>query len=119
MHLIIDGYVRDPKKIQDKEFIYRFLDTYPSQIKMTKVSSPQVSQHVRASQSNHPGISGFVLLAESHISIHIFPERSYVNIDIFSCGDFDPEEAMKTIEREFGLIGARSYAINRPHADVE
>lgn len=118
MHLIIDGYVRDPEKIQDKEFIYRFLDTYPSRIQMTKVSTPQVSQHLKASTPHHPGISGFVLLAESHISVHIFPERSYVNIDIFSCGDFDPEEALKTIEQEFGLVGARSYAMNRPHANV-
>ena len=118
MHLIIDGYVRDPKKIEDREFIYNFLDTYPSEIKMTKVSTPQVSQH-QTTQPHGQGISGFVLLAESHISIHIFPQHSYVNIDIFSCSEFDPEEATKTVEREFGLTGVTSYAINRPHTEID
>ena len=83
MHLIIDGYVSDPRKIEDKEVIYSFLDTYPEQIQMTKVSTPQVTKHSNPEPSEK-GMSGFVLLAESHISIHISPESSYVNIDIFS-----------------------------------
>jgi S-adenosylmethionine decarboxylase len=118
MHLIIDGYARDPGKIRDTEFIHRFLDTYPRQIGMTKVSAPRVSQY-NDTEHQEQGISGFVLLAESHISIHIFPERSYINIDVFSCKDFDPEQVVKCLEQQFGLSDVKSYILNRPHPTKE
>ena len=37
------------------------------------------------------GISGVAVLAESHISVHTWPERDYVAFDIFMCGDTQPE----------------------------
>ncbi len=118
MHLIIDGYAKEPAKINDLEFIHQFLDTYPHQIGMTKVSTPKVSPY-QNTDSHERGISGFVLLAESHISIHIFPERSYINIDVFSCNDFDPEQVIKGLEQQFGLSDVKSYIINRPHPTIE
>lgn len=47
------------------------------------------------------GVSGVVLLAESHISIHTWPERDYAAIDIFMCGDCDPEKAIPVLRRNF------------------
>ena len=117
MHLIIDGYVTDPRKIEDKEFIYNFLDTYPPQIKMTKVSIPQVSEHDITSNKEEEGISGFVLLAESHISIHVYPEKSYVNLDIFSCREFDVDRATRALEQQFGLTDITIHTLDRPHPD--
>ena len=114
MHLIIDGHVKDPKKIKDKEFIYQFLDTYPRQIAMTKVSTPQVSEYDLKEQ----GISGFVLLAESHISVHIYPNQSYVNIDIFSCAEFDHALAARQLEKQFGLIDTKTRLLDRPQSEI-
>ncbi len=114
MHLIIDGYVNDPRKIKEKEFIYQFLDTYPQQIEMTKVSTPQVSEY----DLDEQGVSGFVLLAESHISVHIFPSQSYVNIDIFSCAEFDTSQAARQIEKQFGLTNTKTRILDRPQADI-
>ena len=37
------------------------------------------------------GISGVAVLAESHISVHTWPERNYIAFDIFMCGDTNPE----------------------------
>lgn len=118
MHLIIDGYAGDPGKITDTEFIHNFLDTYPKQIGMTKVSTPKVSQY-KSTNPQEEGISGFVLLAESHISIHVFPERSYINIDVFSCNYFEPEQVAKVLEQQFGLADVKSYILNRPHPNTE
>ena len=39
------------------------------------------------------GISGVAILAESHISVHTWPERDYIAFDIFMCGDTKPKEA--------------------------
>ena len=46
---------------------------------------------------------GFVLIAESHISIHTFPERGYLSLDIFSCKDFDHEQAVDYATELFGI----------------
>lgn len=112
MHLIIDGYRGDSQKMQDVDFIYQLLDIYPEQIGMTKISPPKVSKYV-GSKPEDWGVSGFVLIAESHISIHTFPDRSYINIDIFSCKEFDAEQAIKDLQQRFGLDEVRSYILNR------
>ncbi|SIS50467.1 adenosylmethionine decarboxylase [Paracoccus saliphilus] len=43
------------------------------------------------------GVTGVLLLAESHISIHTWPERDYAAIDIFMCGDADAERAAEML----------------------
>ena len=47
------------------------------------------------------GVSGVVLLAESHISIHTWPERDYAAIDIFMCGACDPYLAIPILKEGF------------------
>lgn len=47
------------------------------------------------------GISGVALLAESHISIHTWPERGFAAIDIFMCGACEPERTVPVLERYF------------------
>jgi S-adenosylmethionine decarboxylase len=112
MHLIIDGYNGNVQKMQDVDFIQQLLDVYPSRIGMTKISPPKVSKYT-GSKPEDWGVSGFVLIAESHISIHTFPERSYINIDIFSCKEFDAEEAIRDLQQRFALSEVRSYILNR------
>jgi len=51
--------------------------------------------------SPYSGVSGVVVLAESHISIHTWPEKNYAAIDIFMCGDCDPHDALPSIKRSF------------------
>ncbi len=47
------------------------------------------------------GLSGVAVLAESHISIHTWPERGYAALDIFMCGACDPYKAIPVIRRAF------------------
>ena len=47
------------------------------------------------------GVSGVVVLAESHISIHTWPERSFAAIDIFMCGACDPNKAIPVLQAAF------------------
>tara|TARA_Y100000588_G_C13735378_1_gene703260 strand:+ start:207 stop:632 length:426 start_codon:yes stop_codon:yes gene_type:complete len=47
------------------------------------------------------GISGIAILAESHISIHTWPERSYAAVDIFMCGATQPELAVPVLGETF------------------
>ena len=110
--MIIDGYGDNLKLMQDEQSLYQLLDSYPAQIGMTKISSPLVFRYV-GSRPDDWGISGFVFIAESHISVHTFVERRYVNIDIFSCKDFDAEQVIKDLKDKFQLTRFSSRLINR------
>lgn len=44
------------------------------------------------------GVSGVVVLAESHISVHTWPEIGYAAFDIFMCGDCHPEPAVEALK---------------------
>lgn len=49
------------------------------------------------------GVTGLALLAESHISIHSWPESGYAAVDVFTCGDHTmPESACRVLVEEFG-----------------
>lgn len=47
------------------------------------------------------GVSGVVVLAESHISIHTWPERDFAAVDVFMCGACDPHKAVPVVRRAF------------------
>jgi len=47
------------------------------------------------------GISGVAVLAESHISVHTWPEKGYAAFDVFMCGDAQPRKAMDVFKRAF------------------
>ena len=47
------------------------------------------------------GISGIAVLAESHISVHTWPERDYIAFDIFMCGDTNPEASAEYLLKTF------------------
>ncbi|WP_420392536.1 adenosylmethionine decarboxylase [Acuticoccus sp.] len=47
------------------------------------------------------GVSGVAVLAESHISIHSWPEHSYAALDIFMCGDTRPEACVDVLREAF------------------
>ncbi len=47
------------------------------------------------------GISGVAVLAESHISVHTWPEKGYAAFDVFMCGDAEPRKAMSVFKRAF------------------
>ena len=54
------------------------------------------------------GVSGVVVIAESHLSIHTWPESSYVAIDIFTCGRLDPVPGIGFLAEK---LGARQYRL--------
>jgi len=47
------------------------------------------------------GITGVVVLAESHISVHTWPERGFAAFDIFMCGEAEPEKAVPVLRDVF------------------
>ncbi len=112
MHLVIDGYGKNPAILADRNVIYDLLDGFPAEIGMTKIAPPYVFRYVGTKPEDW-GISGLVLIAESHISIHTFVDRSLVNIDVFSCKAFDAQMVTEKLQRKMQLTRIRSYLLDR------
>ena len=112
MHLVVDGYGADPGRLGDAGLVRGFLDGHPGTLGMTKMVPPQVYTY-RGETPEDWGVSGFVLIAESHISVHTFPGRGYVNVDVFSCKEFDAEASRGEVEATFGLDDVRVWILER------
>jgi S-adenosylmethionine/arginine decarboxylase-like enzyme len=59
------------------------------------------------------GVSGVVLIAESHISIHTWPETGYAAADIYTCGELDPSPGIEIIGRSLGASRCRYATVRR------
>lgn len=100
-HVVLDFYGCSKELLEDMNYIYEVLDELPQGIGMRKIIPPYVMKYLPDDDQMNWGISGVVLIAESHITIHTWPELKYVSIDIFSCKAFDIEKAKKFLEIKF------------------
>ncbi len=87
VHLTLDGYRGNPEKLNDPELMKRILDDLPDKMGMEKISEPFIKRAEPRNIKDGGGYSGFVLIAESHISIHTFPKKKFVSIDAYTCKD--------------------------------
>ena len=79
-HMLLEFYDCDYEKLNDESYILNILNEAARVAEATILDS---SFHRFKPQ----GVSGVILIAESHISIHTWPERLYAAIDIFSCSE--------------------------------
>ncbi|HJX03182.1 MAG TPA: S-adenosylmethionine decarboxylase [Dehalococcoidia bacterium] len=112
MHLIIDGYTSNKQILQDEMFLRQALFDIPDLVHMTRITEPFIFRYV-GDKPQDWGYSGFVFIAESHISFHTFVEQNYMNIDVFSCLDFDTDNAIEQITQKFELEKYKTYLVNR------
>ncbi|MCH7712331.1 MAG: S-adenosylmethionine decarboxylase [Chloroflexi bacterium] len=112
MHLVIDGYRGDSGRMWDAELIRQFLYDLPDAMGMTRITEPSVLEY-NAPKAEDSGISGFVIIAESHISVHTFPRRDHVNVDIFSCRPFDSDMALSRVKELFSLEEVETWQLER------
>nr|WP_281253953.1 adenosylmethionine decarboxylase [Persephonella hydrogeniphila] len=112
-HLMVDGYDANYDVLASVEAITDFLDMLPKEINMTKIMPPYVFKYDGGDKPEDWGVSGFVIIAESHISIHTFPEKNYFSIDIFSCNEFDMDRAIEIIKDYFGTDRLEIRTTNR------
>ena len=112
MHLVIDGFRGNILKMWDEQLVEQFLLDCPTQLNMTRITEPKVLRY-DAPKAEDAGVSGFVIIAESHISIHTFPRRDYVNIDIFSCMPFDHQLALEKVKSLFDFQEVKTWLLDR------
>src|SRR3989337_2842770 len=112
MHLTIDGFGANPEKLGSEELVRGLLDLLAERIGMTKIAAPHVQRYVGQKPEDW-GVSGFVLIAESHIAVHTFPAPRHVWVDVFSCKGFDVQRALDEVTAAFELEEARTQVLER------
>ena len=113
-HLTIDGYNGSAKKLNDKHLVLRCLHELPSLIKMRVIAPPQLIVFEGNNSKDPGGVSGVVLIAESHISIHTFPRRRFLTADVYTCKNgLDIKYIIKYFKMKFGLKEIEQHFIKR------
>lgn len=92
-HLIIDLF--GAERLDDIDFISETLRSC-----VAVAGATLLHIHLPPFEPNG-GVSGVAVLAESHISIHSWPERSYAALDVFMCGDAQPERCVEVLRSAF------------------
>ena len=85
-HITLDGYGGDPQRLNEKEKVSSALSGLCDALHMHPLmEAPMVVSGPDNHLKDPGGWSGFLMIAESHISIHTFPRRRFISADIYSC----------------------------------
>jgi len=122
VHLMLELYGCDRQILSDESRLRHVLEEYPARVDMEKVSLVHLYQ-IETSNPLDAGLSGFVVIAQSHISLHAWPEYGEADIDICSCKEFSQEDAIAfakqmfrtdDVEAHFVVRGTRSLRPESP-----
>ena len=114
VHLTIDGYGGSAQLLADQEHVRKCLDELPEQLGMHKLMAPAVMELDQLSPKDPGGVSGFVMIAESHVSIHTFPLRGFVSADVYTCqNSLDVERICGYFADIFGLQDLEVNVVKR------
>ncbi|MXQ09321.1 adenosylmethionine decarboxylase [Alphaproteobacteria bacterium GH1-50] len=69
--------------------------------------------HIHTHKFSPQGVSGVAVLAESHISVHTWPEIGYGAFDVFMCGDAEPWRSVDVLKAAFGTDDVRVKELRR------
>lgn len=115
VHLLIELYSCNRKKIDDLGYLERIMS------QAAEVAGATILK--TAFQDFNPqGVSGVVVIAESHLTIHTWPEYGYAAVDIFTCGStVDPWKATGLLRQELEARDSNVQAFRRgfpPESDI-
>jgi S-adenosylmethionine decarboxylase len=92
IHLIVD--LHGARRLDDIDYIESVMRRCVEAARATLL-------HIHMHRFRPDGVSGVAVLAESHISIHTWPAAGYAALDIFMCGDTDPDKCVPILREAF------------------
>lgn len=105
-HLIAEYYGCDVDVLDDSAFIREHMVEAAIRCGATVMS--ETFHHFEPH-----GVSGTVVISESHLSIHTWPESGYVAVDIYTCGGLDPRPGFRYLAERLGARQSRVQEILR------
>lgn len=113
-HVTIDGYGGDPERLNDREAVLSTLTDLCDALHMTPLMEPHILSAPDNQLKDPGGWSAFVMIAESHISIHTFPKRRFVSADVYTCQNgMDQELIIDYFTQKFALEEVETHFVKR------
>lgn len=84
----------------------------PVLLEAAQVSQATVVEHYFKQYEPH-GVTGVILIAESHFSVHTWPEDQFVAFDILTCGEMLPEKAVEYVRQAFAARDMKQQIVER------
>jgi S-adenosylmethionine decarboxylase len=105
-HAIFELYGCSSSLLDDEDYIIDSLTQVAEQLGATVLST---SIHKFSPQ----GVTAILLLSESHISIHTWPEKQFATCDIFTCGNCIPDDGINKLKESFKSQETNSIIFDR------
>ena len=103
IHILVEYYNCNKEILKNVETIEQSMLTAARAANATIVESV-------FHQFNPWGVSGAVIISESHLTIHTWPEHNYAAVDLFTCGDIDYEAGLNTLKN---LLESKHYEVKK------
>jgi S-adenosylmethionine decarboxylase proenzyme len=112
IHVLAEYYSCNPEILNNREKVEQYLN------EAAKVSGATIVATAFHGFNPH-GVSGVVVIAESHLSIHTWPEYGYAAVDIFTCGEsVDPWKAYKYLKERLESAHCFTKEIKRGQSNI-
>jgi len=100
-HLLADLFGITPERLADGEALSDLLQAAAERSGLNPITVPIVIPFRAVTPGGQAGVTGFIVLAESHIAFHSYPEMGFLAVDVFTCGpNAQPEAALNVfVER--------------------
>jgi S-adenosylmethionine decarboxylase len=115
-HMTIDLYGCKVEQLSSMEECYSLLENLVKELEMTNLIAPYL---VRSNGNEDRGgkdpggVTGYVIIAESHISVHTFTRRKFASMDLYSCKPFDYDKALAYVKKHFGTEDVEVHRLDR------
>ena len=106
-HILLDLHDCEPDFLLNSQLIINLLEN------AAKLAGATLLHSHYHKFGGHGGVSAIVVLAESHISIHTWPENSFAAADIYMCGDTNPNVAVDLIIQQLHCLKPNIKKYNR------
>ncbi len=112
-HLLVEYNNCNPAKLNDLKYLEKTLTASANKGNFTVLKSV-------FHQFEPQGVTGILLLSESHMSIHTWPEDGYAAVDLFTCGGNSPEEAESILKEALECqLSEKILMKRRPKITIE
>ena len=109
-HLVIDAF--SDAELDSAKFIKSFIIELVDKINMTPISKPLVIDY-KAKNPMESGVTATIILAESNITIHTYPEKKWFALDIFSCNEFEIDKTMEYLIEKLKITKHKKNLLKR------
>lgn len=123
VHMMFDGYEADPEKLADDKLIAHLLTEIPRSLGMHTICAPVVTPVGPQNRKDPGGVSGIVMIAESHLSFHTFPARGFITVDLYTCQEtLDQDRLVELLKAGFEVqiadVSLAKRGVRYPGSDI-